>query len=33
MDEQQLILEAQAGNNNALAELIKKYEKTVQFCF
>jgi len=29
MDEQQLILEAQAGNNNALAELIKKYEKTV----
>ena len=29
MDEQQLILEVQAGNNNALAELIKKYEKTV----
>jgi len=29
MDEQQLILEAQAGNNNALAELVKKYEKTV----
>lgn len=24
-----MILEAQAGNNNALAELIKKYEKTV----
>jgi len=29
MDEQQLILEAQTGNNNALAELVKKYEKTV----
>ena len=29
MDEQQLILEAQAGNNNALAELVKKYEKTI----
>ena len=29
MDEQQLILEAHTGNNNALAELVKKYEKTV----
>lgn len=29
MDEQNLILEAQAGNNNALAELVRKYEKTV----
>ena len=29
MDEQQLILEAQVGNNKSLAELVKKYEKTV----
>jgi RNA polymerase sigma-70 factor (ECF subfamily) len=29
MDEQNLILEAQAGNNKALAELVKKYEKTI----
>jgi len=29
MDEQSLILEAQAGNNKALAELVKKYEKTI----
>jgi RNA polymerase sigma-70 factor, ECF subfamily len=29
MDEQSLILEAQAGDNKALAELVKKYEKTI----
>ena len=29
MDEQQLVLSAQAGNKNALAELVKIYEKTV----
>jgi RNA polymerase sigma-70 factor (ECF subfamily) len=29
MDERKLILEAQAGNNKALAELVKKYEKTI----
>jgi RNA polymerase sigma-70 factor, ECF subfamily len=29
MDEQSLILEAQAGNNKALAELVKNYEKTI----
>ncbi len=29
MDEQNLILEAQAGNNKALSELVKKYEKTI----
>src|SRR3990167_6812131 len=29
MDEQSLILEAQAGNKKALAELVKKYEKTI----
>lgn len=29
MDEQRLILEAQAGNTIALAELVKKYEKTI----
>ncbi len=29
MDERSLILEAQAGNNKALAELVKNYEKTI----
>lgn len=29
MDEQNLILEAQAGNSKALAELVKRYEKTI----
>ncbi|NWF88813.1 MAG: sigma-70 family RNA polymerase sigma factor [Ignavibacteriaceae bacterium] len=29
MDEQSLILEAQAGNSKALAELVKLYEKTI----
>jgi RNA polymerase sigma-70 factor (ECF subfamily) len=29
MNEETLILEAQAGNNKALAELVKKYEKTI----
>lgn len=29
MDEQNLILEAQSGNQRALAELVKKYEKTI----
>ncbi len=29
MDEQELILEAKAGNSKALAKLVKKYEKTI----
>lgn len=29
MDEQKLILEAQAGSKKALAELVKRYEKTI----
>jgi RNA polymerase sigma-70 factor (ECF subfamily) len=29
MNEQNLILEAQSGNQQALAELVKKYEKTI----